>query len=1095
MPWVKAEEQGAHPWPLWVSTRENEYFKELKLQASLFTERPFKLFLKPPQRGMPLLLIAVGTKDEMESHWNVANHIVATGTAGSGAGINFNDKTLSLMEKWAFLRSKLDGLAIDQEHQLQQTKSASTAAAASPRRSSSSSPSPLSLSPANSSAGSGQTAAGITSPAPKKKLKPLPAEFGLSSEFCISEYRCSLFGNAFPRTGILYLSSNWIVFSGNPPVKFRYLDIVHLKRVNNNKGIGAQLAVTLFVRDSSSSSSTTASSTATPHKEYTFATLFKGEELYALIEHLWRATMQKVQQSTNRSNSTTPRATGAAALSAVLSVDESTRIQQDTFTSLEKLMEIQEKDWLVHSFAIPSHESILLSKPDVVFSSCRIRDGKVVQRPDNGPISGTLYLLSRMLLFIADSKPASGAAAPAPANVENATNSSLFLVVPYREIKDVKRDRNAANSEFSEFGNVGAIPNTLKIYCPQILFSFEVVSRDSVLKTIEQRRATALGEMSGELYSRNVLSPDNASLSDDGPQLRRRHRVTESMLADETNFDLDLAAAESAAAQELEAYFNTCGRGNFMIILPKLQYLLRRFPVPLSMRAFMWMRVSGASLRRLALPADFYATHVQRAKTETSNAANRDQIELDLHRSLPEHPFFQSEEGIAALRDCLLAYSVYNPTVGYCQSMNILASALLLICSPEEAFFLLTSIIDRIPEYYIGQMLGSIVDLKIFNNLVSKHLPTIFQRMAVDCGMDISLVALPWFLCFFVGYAPWQVCFRLLDVFFVEGPCILFQVGLGLLASMEPVILNCKDQLQLTEAIKTFKVSPSRLWELACSSNFYLDAEDLSQLRNYFKFQKVLQLENDSKASDVRFLIEKSGFPKVLLEGIYEDFRSILFASDSVSIGFEEFKMLFANHGPRINYSSRLSDDALLRKLFSWADHSHRGILDFRQYVLLVDVLYNGPSEARLKLCYELYSGPNGLLREEFTSCLRAALMLHLQFSEKTRRKVKKTALAQRLEEWQRKQAGLSKDDSSVDTQPPVRVDDELERDWSYVDLEEEVERLLPEGVVAVLWKDSSSNTMSLDDFKNVFSHQAGPLQQRFAEIADRKTIDDGEIL
>jgi hypothetical protein len=232
----------------------------------------------------------------------------------------------------------------------------------------------------------------------------------------------------------------------------------------------------------------------------------------------------------------------------------------------------------------------------------------------------------------------------------------------------------------------------------------------------------------------------------------------------------------------------------------------------------------------------------------------------------------------------------------------------------------------------------------------------------------------------------------------------------------------------------------------------------------------------------------------VVLEGIYEDFRSILFASDSVSIGFDEFKLLFGNHGPRINYSSRLDDSELQRKLFSWADHSQRGILDFRQYVLLLDILYNGPSEARLKLCFQLYSNPTGqLFQENFTSCLRAGLMLHLQFSEKTRRKVKKTALAQRLEEWQRRQAGLPRDDR-VEVQTSVRIDDELERDWSYVDLEEEVERLLPEQTVKTLWKDSSGQ-MEFDEFKDVFSLQAGPLQQRFAEIADRKTIDDGDIL
>lgn len=78
----------------------------------------------------------------------------------------------------------------------------------------------------------------------------------------------------------------------------------------------------------------------------------------------------------------------------------------------------------------------------------------------------------------------------------------------------------------------------------------------------------------------------------------------------------------------------------------------------------MWETLSGSLYLRLANPGVYQATLEQ---NKGRNTTSTEDIEKDLHRSLPEYAGYQDEEGIGALRRVLQAYSFKNPELGYCQ--------------------------------------------------------------------------------------------------------------------------------------------------------------------------------------------------------------------------------------------------------------------------------------------------------------------------------------------------------------------------------------------------------------------------------------------
>ncbi|GME22807.1 hypothetical protein GTA08_BOTSDO12372 [Neofusicoccum parvum] len=274
-------------------------------------------------------------------------------------------------------------------------------------------------------------------------------------------------------------------------------------------------------------------------------------------------------------------------------------------------------------------------------------------------------------------------------------------------------------------------------------------------------------------------------------------------------------------------YLRENGRNATLIRQPTFHKLIR-VGLPNRLRGEIWELTSGSFFLRLQNPKLYEETL---AKNIGRESLAIDEIEKDLNRSLPEYPGFQSDEGIDRLRRVLTAYSWTNLEVGYCQAMNIVVAALLIYMSEPQAFFLLSILCDRLlPGYYSTTMYGTLLDQRVFESLVEKTMPILWEHL-VKQDIQLSVVSLPWFLSLYINSMPLIFAFRVLDVFFLEGPKVLFQIGLAILRINGEELLDATDDGTFISVLKSYF---ARLDESAHPKS------DNAKLRSVTKFQELM---------------------------------------------------------------------------------------------------------------------------------------------------------------------------------------------------------------------------------------------------------------
>ncbi|KAF6811865.1 GTPase activating protein [Colletotrichum sojae] len=246
-------------------------------------------------------------------------------------------------------------------------------------------------------------------------------------------------------------------------------------------------------------------------------------------------------------------------------------------------------------------------------------------------------------------------------------------------------------------------------------------------------------------------------------------------------------------------------------------------------------------------------------------------IERDLHRTFPDNIRFkpasmaskpnteperrnddseteEKESGetdepriISSLRRVLRAFAIYNPRIGYCQSLNFLAGLLLLFMDSEEQCFWLLNVITRVylPGTHEMSLEGSKVDLGVLMNAIRESMPAVWAKIGDDLEGDpnavrpptkpvkkprtrrknqpsissnrlppITLCMTAWFMSCFIGTLPIESTLRVWDVFFYEGSKTLFRIALAIFKLGEAEVRAVSDPMEMFSIVQAM---PRRL--------------------------------------------------------------------------------------------------------------------------------------------------------------------------------------------------------------------------------------------------------------------------------------------
>ncbi|TPX48227.1 hypothetical protein SeMB42_g03081 [Synchytrium endobioticum] len=761
------------------------------------------------------------------------------------------------------------------------------------------------------------------------------------SERLVNFYSCA-YHKKLINQGWMYISLSYLCFYSfvlgvETKVTIELKDIEELQRDKSKRGVFSD-AVRIVTKNK---------------QEHVFSNLFHRDETFELIEHLTNLAMQRLLKST-----TTDPAPGMSLerqlaadqaeidhlMSAITGASTTGRASNNTRPLKRSLEEQKRNAKFQIVFNIPSSESIA----DEIISMCSIQS-------TTATFHGKLYLSNTFLCFMSTAK------------------YQCHLVLPFFAVKRVER----INSQIFSI--------SITVW-HQMKLIFQLVgdkqAADNFCDTLKDKLQLHIAKMKG-------LKPFLATCASE--DLMAEREVSHGGMGLKFGF---LEARKSKEKNKIKywlAYFKEYGRNLTILRLPTFIKLVR-IGLPNVLRGEIWEVCCGAIYKRFINEGYYDELHVTHAGQVSLST---EEIEKDLNRSLPEYRGYQSEEGIHSLRRVLYAYSYHDPELGYCQAMNIVASVLLIYLTEEQAFWILSVLCERLlPGYYSVNMVGAVVDNQVFETMVSKYMPILSDRFKKH-DIQLSAASLPWFLSLYINSLPLPFALRVLDCFFLEGPKVLFQVGLAILKINGDTIMKVRDDGELMSTLKAYFASLgetitsdkesktltkfNQLMLTAYREFQNVNQEMVLELRKTHQLKVVHGLDTYAKRSIIRNLSFTGKFTKDELLYLCDAFFTVQFYGKSREqkmadrIDLSHFKAFMARLTSWADTTkdmdeqhSRLGTDTppkpvvgstFLEKLFMKVfDKNNDGFVDLQDIVTGMSVLVHNDMMSRMNLFFSMHA-------------------------------------------------------------------------------------------------------------------------------------------